>query len=892
MFMVRYSGGYFHESSYGYLQVKRLVEQDGIGGVILFSGNIHGTVQNLNELQSLSKIPLFVAADYERGVGQQLVGATLFPSNMALAATNSPELAYQQGKITAEEASSMGVHIIFAPVMDVNSNPDNPIINFRSFGDTPEIVSRFGIQFIKGAQDHGVIATAKHFPGHGNTGVDSHSTVPVIYSLKENFEKMDLAPFKAAIEAGVKMIMVGHIAVPSLEKDGAPASLSEQLNGFLLRKELGFDGIIVTDALEMGGITESFWAGEAAIRAIMAGSDIVLLPLDVERAIESVVEAIESGRISEERIDLSVSRITDMKKDLGLGEKTEVSFANVSSVVNQSSYRNMASTIARKSITLVSDKDNLIPVAVESIEKPAHVLLATNEGMLTFSQPFRSSISRIHGNTKTRFIYRSLSDIEIQELVNEFQENDLIICSLWIRVRMNIGTVTIDRSHRKLITELQNSGKTVVVVSFGSPYLNDVEKIGTYACAYGYGNGSQVAMTDAIYGATAISGKLPISLDPQFGQGHGLNKNKSSALVSSTITLDFSEAREVLEQAIRDSILPGAQVVVTKDGEILWSDETGRQTYNSDSTPITESTIYDIASLTKVVATTPIVMRLFERKLLPLDEPVFHFFPEFSGGEKNRITIRHLLTHSSGLPPYIRFFELGIPPEEVIPAILELDLDFNPGEGTAYSDLGIILLGAIIEKVTGKSLDQLSRSWIFQPLGMQRTFFTPGSNLIPEIAPTEVDSVYRKGLVQGIVHDENSWWLGGVAAHAGLFSTARDLAGYAQLMMNGGFFEGRRYFKRSTITRFTNRQNLPPGSGRALGWDTPADSLSTAGDYFTPGSFGHLGFTGTSMWVDPSQRIAVILLTNRVYPTREKGGMRQVRQQFHNAVMSTILQSD
>jgi len=892
MFMIRYTGGYLHESSYTYQQIKRLVEQSGIGGIILFSGNIHGTIRNLNELQALSRVPLIVAADYERGVGQQLPSATLFPSNMALAATDSPELAYQQGKITALEARSIGVHVIFAPVMDVNSNPNNPIINFRSFGDSPGIVSRFGVQFIKGIQDYGAIATAKHFPGHGNTGVDSHTTLPIIDSQKESFEKVDLAPFRAAIDVGVKMIMVGHIAVPSLNKDRIPASLSNKLNGDMLRKELGFNGIIVTDAIEMGGITESFWAGEAAIRAIEAGSDIVLLPIDIDRAIESVIEAIKNGRISEERINESVNRILEAKKELGLWDKSGVSLEHVKSVVNQNAFRTVTSDIARKSITLVSDKAKLIPIPVESIKNPAHILLATDEGMLTFSRTFRSSVSRIQGKNKTKFYYSPLSENEIQKIVHEYQENDFILCSLWIRVRMNVGTVTIDRSFRKLITELQNSGKSVVIVSFGSPYVKDVEKINTYLCAYGYGIGSQYAMTDAIYGATSISGKLPVQLSPQFKQGHGLNRSKSRALIPSSISLDFSEARDVLESAIQDSIFPGAQVMVTKDGEILWSYQIGRYTYDPDSPLITENTIYDIASMTKVVATTPIVMRLLERKLLSLDEPVFHFFPEFSGGGKENVTIRHLLTHSSGLPPYIRFFELGIPPEEVIQTILDSDLEFNPGEGTAYSDLGMILLGAILKKVTGKPLDELSRKWIFQSLGMKRTFYTPDPNYIKEIAPTEIDSIYRNGLVQGIVHDENAWWLGGVAPHAGLFSTAGDLARYAQLMMNGGFFEGRRYFNQSTISGFTRRQSLPSGSTRALGWDTPSDSLSSAGEYFTSGSFGHLGFTGTSIWIDPNQRIAVVLLTNRVYPTRERGGICQVRRLFHNTVMRTILQTD
>ncbi|MEE9166938.1 MAG: serine hydrolase, partial [Candidatus Neomarinimicrobiota bacterium] len=464
-----------------------------------------------------------------------------------------------------------------------------------------------------------------------------------------------------------------------------------------------------------------------------------------------------------------------------------------------------------------------------------------------------------------------------------------ILCSLWIRVRMNLGTVTIDESHRGTITHLQNMGIPMVTLSFGSPYLQDVDEIGTYLCGYGYGSVSQYAMAGGIFGVAPITGKLPVQLSPAFRLGHGMTVMGRKMLTPAATVPDFSEAKEVLESAIEDSIFPGAQTVVIKEGELLWSYQTGRQTYDPGSPVVRENTIYDLASLTKVVATTPLVMNLVEKKLLPVDEPVRDFFPQFVGNGKENVTIQHLLTHSSGLPPYVRFFEQGVPPDEVVPTIIDMELEYPPGDSTVYSDLGMILVGSIIEKVTGRTLDDLSRSWIYQPLGMRRTFYRPESGYLPEIVPTEVDSVYRKGVVHGVVHDENAWWLGGVAGHAGLFSTASDLAQYTQMMMDGGLFGGRRYFKKATVDKFTHRKDIPPGSTRALGWDTPSDSLSSAGDYFTDGSFGHLGFTGTSLWIDPNRRIAVILLTNRVHPTRERGGMYEVRRQFYSAVMKAVL---
>ncbi|MCH7731546.1 MAG: serine hydrolase [Candidatus Marinimicrobia bacterium] len=891
MFIVRYTGGFYNNSSYSYQQIKRLVEEEGIGGIIPFFGNIHGTIGNFNELQKLAEIPLLVAADYERGVGQQLDGATLFPSNMALAATNSPELAYKQGMITAKEARAVGVHVTFAPVMDVNSNPDNPIINFRSFGDSPEIVSKFGVEFIKGAQDNGLIATAKHFPGHGNTGTDSHTTLPVITTEKDEFENVDLAPFISAINAGVNMIMVGHISVPALDITGKPATLSPTLTQKLLRETLGFEGVIVTDALEMGGITEAFWAGEAAIRAIESGSDWVLLPMDVEKAIEAVIDAVQTGRISQERIDESVRRILSMKRELGLWENRYVSLENAREIIGKSEHKSVASEIARKSITLVKDEKGLIPIPVGKSKKMSQIILATRDAMYPYSSTIKSLVNRIHGNVETSFYYQPLSTSEIENIVTLAKKSDFILVTLFIQVRMNVGTVTIDKSHRKLISELQNTEIPTVVISFGSPYVTDVDGIGTYLCGYGYGSISQYAMADALFGAASITGRLPVSLSPRLKRGDGVVRSKQQSLPFSKEQIDFLDAIEVLNSAIRDSIFPGAQVMVTKEGDILWSYQVGNQTYDQNSPKIQENTIYDLASLTKVVATTPVVMKLVETKKLPLDEPISDFFPAFTGKDKDKVTIRHLLTHSSGLAPFFSF-ELGTTKSQILNTIIQSDLIASPEEKYIYSDLGLILLSEIIRKVTGQSLDQLASSYIYRPLNMNNTMFNPDVSLLPQIAPTEIDTVYHRGLVRGVVHDERAWQLGGVAGHAGLFSNAINLAQYADMMINNGFYGGRRYYKRSTVANFTQRQELPPESERTLGWDTPSPHGSVAGDYFTPGSFGHTGFTGTSMWIDPNQRIAIILLTNRVHPTRKRGGMNQVRRDFHNAVMRSILENE
>ena len=889
MFMVRYSGHYSHEESYSFTQIQRMVSERRIGGVILFFGSIHGTISNVNELQEMSRVPLLVAADYERGVGQQLDGGTLFPPNMALAATGYKQYAYDQGEITAKEGRAIGVHVTFAPVMDVNSNPDNPIINIRSYSDDPEIVSDFGTAFIRGVQDNSMVACAKHFPGHGNTGTDSHTTLPIIHYDESTFRAIDLLPFKRAIEAGVKMIMTGHIAIPSLDSTALPASLSPKLTNDLLRNELGFHGIVITDGMEMGGLTESFWAGEAAVRAIESGTDIVLLSMDVDKAINEVVEAVKTGRLSEERIDKSVEKILNLKTELNLWNERTVLLENAREIVGQTKHSFSADLIAKESITLVKNDNGHIPIPVEKSESMLHLALATDEGMLGFSATFRRQVSRLHGNVETDFYYQPLSDACIEEILLKAVEHDFILISLWIRVRMNLGTVSIDSTHRKLISHLQSTGIPMVTVSFGSPYLQDVDQLETYACAYGYGAISQRAMTSALFGESYIAGGLPVKLSQNIRRDTGIKFYPQKTLSPAKEKYNFSNAEGVLQQALTDSIFPGAQVVVAKEGELIWSHQIGTLTYDYDSPSVAENTIYDIASLTKVAATTPVMMKLVERKLLPLDEPVFHFFPKFSGEMKDQITVRHLLTHSAGLKPFEEY-PLGTTPDDILNDIISKPLISIPGEEYHYSDFGPILLAKICEKVTGESFDDFASKTIFRSLGMENTFFNPNSNLFERIVPTEVDTVYGRGLVRGIVHDERAWQLGGVAGHAGLFSTAGDLALYAQLMMDEGFFQGRRYFKRKTIAEFIRRQNIPPESERTLGWDTPSEKGSSSGDYFSEGSYGHTGYTGTSMWIDPNRKITIILLTNRVHPTRNRGGMFEVRRDFHNAVMKTLLE--
>ena len=893
MIMIRVRGDFYNSENWYRKSLKKLLSEDGVGGIISFGGSIHGTFYNIQTFQEWAKFPLLVSADYERGLGQWMRGATLFPSNMAVAATGSTDLSFQQGEVTAKEAKSIGVHITLAPVMDVNNNPENPIINFRSYSDDPNMVIDYGNAFIKGVQDGGIYACAKHFPGHGNTNTDSHSSLPSIIGTREQLEAIELKPFKSAIDNGVKMIMVGHIAMPGLDPSNDPASYSKLITTTLLRDEWGFDGLIITDGMEMGGLTESTWAGESAIRAVEAGADILLLPMDVTQTINALVDAVENGRISEARIDESVRRIWVAKENLGVFTTTPLkSWANVEENIGKPEHGRIANAIAEKSITIVKNNNKLLPLKPQEINHLTHIVMSTDEGAPDMLKSYLWDVNHTHSNVDEVYVTQPISKLRTTEIVAQAKKSSKTLVTLLVRIRMDKGISTIDSTHAELLNQLNKEKIPFVVFSFGSPYLPAYEYLDAYVCTYGYGKVSQKAAANVLWGRKKATGKLPINLNETFKRGMGVISENLDGFNVNGKLFNLDNAWAVIDSAIENKITPGAQVFIAKDGDIVSSQGFGFQTYDNNSPPINETSIYDVASLTKVLATTPVAMKLIAQKKLGLDQTVYQFFPQFSANHKSNITIRHLLTHSSGLKPFIEFFKFTPLPskDEILDSIIESELDFIPGEKYQYSDLGMIILKEIIENVSNRPLDKLAQSWLYSPLGMNSTLFNPPFEMVNQIVPTEIDSIYRNRLLQGEVHDENAHILGGVSGHAGVFSTASDIGKYGQMLLNDGIWMGRRIFKNKQVKKFTELHYLPIDSERTLGWDTPSrNGKSSAGDYFSTSTFGHLGYTGTSLWIDPENEIVVVLLTNRVHPTRERGEIYGVRREFHSKVMKILL---
>ncbi len=883
---------FFNQADPRLRRLVTLVKRNHIGGVMFFKGMPYEVARSVERLQAEAEIPLLVMADMEWGLSMRVGQSTDFLQNMAVGATGSVDYAHEMGKITAAEARAVGVHVGFAPVMDVNNNPDNIIINTRSYGEDPGDVARLGAAFIRGLQENGLIATAKHYPGHGDTNVDSHLNLPVITASRDRVRSTELPPFQAAVQAGVKGVMVGHITFSEFpQMQGRPATLDSYFVQDVLRKEMGFDGLIFTDAMRMGGITEHYWAGDAAVRAINAGVDMVLLPPDFERTFDFVVEAAKAGRVKLQRIDEAVKRILGAKFELGLTRAPLLDLENLEATLSSPEHLRKAEEIADAAMTLLRDDKDVFPLRAEKIDSALVITITDEVGGAVRGEPLNREIVRRIPKVRTAYVDPRTTQAELQEIITTTDSAQAIIVGAFVKWGSRKGSVTLSDSTVQQLDSLFAIDKPMAVVSFGSPYLlRQMPNVPSYLCAYGTKPLAIRAAARAMFGEIPVKATLPVSIPGYYEMGDGIEKPARAMVLTRGIAdTALAEGYAVVEQAIADSVFPGAQVAVVRNGKLIASRGFGRQTYDPTSPAIDTQTIYGLASVTKVAATTVSAMQLWEKKQLLLDVPVRSYLPKFHGGEKDFVTVRHLLTHSSGAHWWTDLWNQATDKSTALDHIYSLPLDFSPGDSMIYSDLGLIMLGQILETITGKTIDRLAHDNIYEPMGMASTLFNPPAKLLTRISPTEVGGGMNRGLIHGEVHDENAHFFRGVSTHAGLFSTAEDLAALAQMLLNGGIYRHHRFFAPATIKEWTARQRLPEDSIRALGWVTPADEKSSAGDYFSSGSFGHTGFTGTSFWVDPNRKIAIVLLTNRVHPSRDRGGMYQVRRDFHNAVMRALL---
>jgi beta-glucosidase-like glycosyl hydrolase/CubicO group peptidase (beta-lactamase class C family) len=926
-------GGYVSPSAPDFEPLERWVVEDRIGGVSPSIGLPHSYVAKLNALQERAEIPLLVGADFENGgPGMRINGSyalpsmlpqgggTAFPPTMAFGAIGDERFAYEYGRITAAEARATGVHLLFAPVLDVNNNPDNPVIATRSFSADADLVARLGAAFVRGARAGGALTTGKHFPGHGDTNVDSHVGLPVVDGDRTRLDTLELVPFVRAIDAGVDAVMTAHVQVPGILGPGSPpATLAPEVLTDLLRTDLGFRGLLLTDALSMGAITDAYGLGEASVRSLEAGADVLLSPRDVPAAIDAVVAAVESGRVTAARVERSARRILETKARLGLHRNRMTSLGAVSDVVGSGAHLAFADTAASRSITLPRDRDGLVPLRAAAAGRILHIRYAPST-WLWAGRAFAASLADRATAVESWSLDERSDSARYKAVAEALDRADRILVSAYVHASAGSGDDAVPEELRALV-ERAVAEKPTVLLSFGNPYLlSALPSVGSYLVAWGDREVSQRAAVRALFGESAVSGRLPIPLPPFHAFGEGLDRAKvtdftprvevEDPLVAAGIVARSAggggpaqaqtvaepgsvgmsaEALSVIDSVIRealaDSAASGAVVAVGRRGRLVKLGGYGELAWGSGRAA-TPTSIFDLASVSKVVGTTTATMMLVGEGRLDLDATVASYLPWWSRGDprKDQVTVRQLLLHRTGFIPFRRWFfdHQGLQAYKDIVADEPLEVD--PGTRTAYSDIGIMTLAWVLESVSGQTLDEFLRQRAWGPLGMLDTQYRPGVSLKPRIATTEMDTVWRHEMVWGRVHDENADAMGGVAGHAGLFSTATDLSVFARMMLNGGEApacvpgdevgepcpvarpDAIRLLDPDVLSRFTTRYDET--SSRGLGWDTPSER-SSGGDYLTYGAFGHTGYTGTSIWMDPELDLWVILLTNRVHPTRE-----------------------
>ena len=909
MMVFRMNMKFINFDSEEWKEIESLLRSDGVGIVHIWFGEAGSALTILNKMQKLSKIPLLVEADIESGLGRRYNGAVTLPPMMAIAATGDAKYAYKAGMVSAEESRSVGIHFNLAPVVDVNNNPKNPIINTRSFGEHPDSVHRYSKEFIQGLKDYGMLTTAKHFPGHGDTETDSHSALAQIPSDSSRLWSIELPPFANAIKSDIDAIMVAHVNAPDYQENAdEPATLSTFWINDILKDSLGFEGVVITDAMGMGGIIKNYSDAYALISTIKAGSDIIIQNNKMKESIDLVEQAVLRDIIKESRIDSSVLKILKMKQKIGLHQDRFINIDQTHRMMGKEENFDIAEEIASKSITIVKNNNNILPLSPDFDESIYVIDLYDGPNNHTESS-LTKKLRQGKRNIESFQIDKSDSLAIANYIIDEIPKNSIVLVNAFANPVEWKDNIFLPKVEADLIKKLILKTNKLIVTSFGSPYLiQDFPDAPVYICAYKGSSIMQNAVADFLMGKKGASGILPVSIPEIADRGTGLiieplpwkqKENMSEPATelirirSEEIGANINPIKSLLEQAVRDTAFPGGVILAAKDGNIFLHEAVGHHTY-SERKSVSKGNIFDLASITKVVSTTSALMNLIEEGKLNLDDKVTSYVPEFIGKQKKyfeqkrNTTIRNLITHTGGLPPFKQYFKIEGSYQSRLDSVFNTEPVIGLNDSTIYSDIGLIVLGKVIESVAKKSLSAYVDSVVFNPLGMSSTFYNPPSSKLNRVVPTE-NSIFHKELIKGFVHDENAYSLNGVAGHAGLFSTAKDLAIFSQMMLNGGRYGWKRIFNEDTIKEFTSKSNNTTGSSYGLGWDTPSGKAS-GGIYLSDDSYGHTGYTGTSIWIDRANQMFVILLTNAVHPDRsyKKKSYFDWRQRLHSSVYESV----
>jgi beta-glucosidase-like glycosyl hydrolase/CubicO group peptidase (beta-lactamase class C family) len=919
---------YSNKNDKYYSDIDYLISRFHIGGIIFFQGKPSRQAELTNRFQNKSKIRLFVGMDAEWGMSMRLDSIKPLPRKITLGAVQDNRLIYNAGAEIARQFKTTGMHINFAPVLDVNNNPENPVINIRSFGEDPNVVSEKGIAFMKGMQDNGIIAVGKHFPGHGDTGTDSHYALPVIHHNKSRLDSLELLPFKNAIRYGIKGIMVAHLNIPALESTpGLPSTLSTNIVTDLLKEDLQYRNLIFTDAMNMKGITSIFPEGIRELEAFKAGNDMILMPVNVPAVLKSFKSALYEKKISESEITERVRKILIAKYESGLFDEIPVTSENLTERLNIN-IEELNYQIFEKATTLVNNKNNLIPFRLTDTIRFASLSIY-DDNVVRFKQ----IIDRYGSFDHFSYTKNEMSRDKYDDLYIKLSGYEVVIISVHNinnRSKQKYGMNQVDID---FINKLNNK-TNVVLVAYGTPYsLRFFEQCAVLLCAYEDNAYAQETVAQQLFGAISIKGKLPVTASDSIKAGTGIDLPSIGRLGYSTPSREkFNEkilslVDTIIEDAIKEEMIPGAQLLIARNGRIVKEMNYGHQTYQKQLA-VSDSTLYDLASVTKVAGTLQILMMLVEHGYINPDKKISFYLPGLKKTNKEDLIIRDILSHQAGLIAYHPYWINTINGRnsrneyysstsnrkynvEVIPGmyakpslkdsiwnwmiqseLIEKEDSLKPYE-YVYSDIGFYLIQRLIENVTGNPLNEFLDEYLYTPLGLKYISYLPKNKFpVKQIAPTEVDNTFRKGIIQGNVHDEIASIFGGIAGHAGLFSNAYSLGVLMQMNLQNGYYGGIQYINPRTLSDFTMRQYT--FNRRGLGWDKPqiiGHEYNPASFHATMNSYGHSGFTGTYVWVDPGFDLVYIFLSNRTYPDigNKKLIDSEVRKRIQTVIYSSLI---
>ena len=903
----------------------------GIGGVVFFQGTPEKQVELINYLQKKSRLPLLISMDAEWGIGMRLDNVEKFPYQMTLGAIRNDSLIYLFGKQVAEQCKQVGVHINLAPVSDINNNPANPVINYRSFGENRENVASKALLYMKGLQENGVLATAKHFPGHGDTDVDSHSDLPVIKHSLQRLDSIELYPFTKLIAEGTGCFMTGHLNIPALDTSRhIPSSLSPLIIKKLLRDRLGFSGLVITDAMNMKGVTKYYKPGEAEARAFEAGNDVVEFVPDIEAAMREITKELLVKKMTKEDIDQKCRKVLAIKYWAGLDKKCVIEENNITSRLNSGTTKALIRILYANALTLLRNEDNILPLRnLESVK------IATVSINRTDTSLFQERISKYQ--PADNYSINPSNTKDGTELLKKLASYDLVIAGVYGIDQRPDREYGITPELIRFLGDLIEKNMTVITW-FGNPYavdkISSLRKADGLLLTYQENEYTEDLAAQLIFGGIGARGSLPVSINDIWPYDFGI-------LTPGDIRMQYGfpesagMSSEILNKAI-DSIIntgltrrayPGCEVIVAREGIVVFQKTYGFHTFDSIN-PICENDLFDLSSVTKVAATLPGLMLLDTEGKFSTDEALGYYLPFFKKSDKGNLNMKEILAHQAGLEPWIPHWKKTVKKngqykrriyhseysgkyplevanglyikgkyrEKIFKEIKKSPLDKKE---YLYSDLGFILLPEIIEKLSGEKWYEFVTANIYHKIGAYDIGFNPYLKYpLSRIIPTEYDSLFRRQQVHGTVHDEGAALLGGISGHAGLFATANDLMKLLEMYRRTGSYGGEQIIGKEVMEEYTRVQFPENDNRRGLGFDKPllnnsevSPKDSNTPRSASPSSFGHYGFTGILVWVDPEYELSYVFLSNRVYPTRDNNLLTElnIRSDVLQAIYDSIV---